>query len=398
MKKQVKLIGYLFAVLIYVGCQKEKVDPPPGGSDLFVSATSIASYPKAILQAAAIGAGYGQFVSQIKYDVDFYKVVYKTNYNGNMIDVSGLLAIPKNFPGTPSMLSAQHGTMFRYADAPSNFPTAFTGFELFAAGGFVTLIPDYIGFGVSTNIKHPYYDMQLSGTTVVDMIKATKHYLETQKFAITNRLFLIGYSEGGYVTMAAQKELETNNTTTLPITAVAAGAGGYDLTGMLSAISTSSTYENPAYLALILQSYNTTYSWKRPYSDFFKEPYASKIPALLDGSKNQAEVNSELTTSTSALFNPTFYANLTVPTAETTLKQALTNNSFLTWVPKSPTRLYHGTDDEAVFYSTTVSTYNRFKAAGASNVEFITIPNGTHTSSIEPMMLNALPWMLSLDK
>ncbi|WP_165958215.1 alpha/beta hydrolase family protein [Segetibacter sp. 3557_3] len=398
MKKQVRFVSYFFVFLVFVGCQKDKMDTPPTGSELFVSATSITTIPKTLLQAQAVTAGYGQFVSQIKYDVDFRKIIYKTNYKGNLINVSGLLAIPKNFPGTPSMLSAQHGTMFKYTEAPSNFPAAFTGFELFAAGGFVTVIPDYIGFGVSTNVKHPYYDMQLSGTTVVDMIKATKHYLETEKVAISNRLFLVGYSEGGYVTMAAQKELETNNASTLPISAVAAGAGGYDLTGMLSTIAGAPTYASPAFLALLLQSYNTTYNWNRPYSDFFKEPYASKIPALLDGSKDQAQVNSELTTTTSALFNPTFYANLTVPTAETTLKQALTNNSFLTWVPKSPTRLYHGTNDEAVFYNTTVSTFNRFKAAGANNVEFFPIPNGTHTSSIEPMMLNALPWMLSLDK
>ncbi len=296
------------------------------------------------------------------------------------------------------MLSAQHGTLFNHADAPSNFPATFTGFELFASAGFVTAIPDYIGFGVSENIIHPYYDAQLSGTAVADMLKGVKYYLQKEKINISSRLFLLGYSEGGYVTMAAQKEIETHPEDNLSITAAAEGAGGYDLTGMLSTIATTPIYAEPSYLAFILQSYNTTYDWKRPYTDFFQEPYAGRIPTLLNGTKSQSEINAGLTTSTAALFNPTFLANLQNPTAEPVLKQAIQNNSFLNWVPKSPTRLYHGTADVTVFYQTTVTTYNRFKAAGATNVEFIPIPNGNHQTSIDPMLSNALAWFQSLDK
>lgn len=98
------------------------------------------------------------------------------------------------------------------------------------------------------------------------------------------------------------------------------------------------------------------------------------------------------------MFTPTFYANLSNPSGEPVLKQQLTANSFLDWVPKSPTRLYHGTNDESVFYQTSETTFARFKAAGATNVEFFPIPGGMHQTSIGPMMANALPWLQSLDK
>lgn len=224
------------------------------------------------------------------------------------------------------------------------------------------------------------------------MLKGVKYYLQKEKISISNRLFLLGYSKGGYVTMAAQKEIETHPEHNLSITAAAEGAGGYDLTGMLTTSATTPAYADPSYLAFILQSYNTTYSWNRPYTDFFQEPYAGRIPTLLNGTKAQSEINAGLTTSTAALFNPTFLANLLNPMAEPVLKQAIQNNSFLNWVPKSPTRLYHGTADVTVYYQTSETTYNRFKAAGATNVEFIPIPNGNHQTSIDPMLANALAW------
>jgi pimeloyl-ACP methyl ester carboxylesterase len=288
--------------------------------------------------------------------------------------------------------------MFKASDAPSNFPTTFSGYEIAAAAGFATVIPDFIGYGVSQHIPHPYYDQQYSAGAVVDMIKAAKYYLAKQKFTTSDRLFLIGYSEGGYVTMAAQKEIEMNPAHNLTLTAAAEGAGGYDLPAMVSGITAGTTYAAPSFLALLIKAYDSTYNWNRPYADFFLEPYAGKIPTLLNGSKKRSEVDAALTTSTTALFNPVFFAGLKDPAGETVFKLLLTANSFLTWVPKSPTRLYHGTSDEAVFYQTSVNTYNRFKAAGATNVEFFPIPNGTHDSSIQPMIVNALPWIQSLDK
>jgi pimeloyl-ACP methyl ester carboxylesterase len=400
MKQLNRNLAYLLLfVFVITGCKKDiQGDPVTPAPDLFVSASSLGTFPRATIQAFAISAGLGSYTALIKYDVEFFKLIYNTTYKGKPIQASGLLAIPKNVPVMPSLLSAQHGTMFKNTDVPSNFPAAFSGFELFAAGGFVTIIPDFIGYGVSQNIPHPYYDQLHSGLAVVDMIKATKSYLSKQSIAISNRLFLFGYSEGGYVTMAAQKEIETNPAHNLTLTAAAEGAGGYDLTGILSAITANPRYEAPSYLALLIRGYNSTYDWNRPYTDFFQQPYADRIPNLLNGTKTRGEVDVQLTNSPTALFTPTFYANLLNANGETALKQKLTENSFLNWVPKSPTRLYHGTADEAVFYQTTVNTFNKFKAAGATNVEFFTIQNGTHESSVQPMIENVLPWIQSLDK
>lgn len=391
----------LFFFLIVTGCKKHaltEVNPDAsGGVDIFVSATPTGSYSSAELKTFATLKGYGSYAPLIQYGVDFYKLIYKTTYNGMQIEASGLLCIPQNTPAAPPLLSAQHGTTFTYADAPSNFPLTSTGLEIFASAGFVTVIPDFIGLGASKSIPQPYYDMKTSASAVVDMLKAVKYYLKTQNKAISNKLFLLGYSEGGYVTMAAQKEIETNPADDLTVTAAAEGAGGYDLMGMLNQIADASTYPDPSFLALLIQGYDVTYKWNRPLTDFFMPVYATAIPGLLDGTKTSGQVNSALSTSTKELFNGTFYANLDNPFGETAFKAQLVTNSFPGWYPKSPTRLYHGTADKDVFFQTTQTTYNKFIAAGAPHLTLIPIPNGTHENSVQPMLLDAIPWFKSLE-
>ncbi|MBE7171083.1 MAG: prolyl oligopeptidase family serine peptidase [Williamsia sp.] len=396
--KNTHLLGLILLVMVALtSCQKDWRNEILPGKKLFVSAAPRGYFTKDALQAAAVKSGYGVFAPLAKYDVDFYKIVYYTTFKGKQIQVSGLLGIPQGVPTAPSLLSAQHGTMFRYADAPSNFPLTFTGFELFASAGYITLIPDFIGYGVSQNTVHPYYDQQSSGLTVTDMIKAVKYYLQDQNKPASNRLFLVGYSEGGYVTMAAQKEIETTPAHQLKVTAAAEGAGGYDLNVILNTLADTSYYAAPSFLTLLIKGYNATYNWNRPYSDFFQQPYASQIPSLLDGTKGREQIDAALTTSPAGLFNPVFYAGLNNPTQELALKLFLAGNSFLTWAPRSPTRLFHGTADEAVFFKSSVTTYARFKALGAPDVEFYPISNGTHATSIAPMMLLTLPWIQSLD-
>ncbi|WP_205502013.1 alpha/beta fold hydrolase [Rufibacter psychrotolerans] len=360
-----------------------------------VSAEKLTTIPAAGLRDIANANGRSELATLIKYDVDVYRVIYLTQYNGQEIQASGLMVVPLNATAPAPILSAHHGTTFDQKYAPSNFQlTSLTGFEPFGAAGYLTLVPDFIGYGASKQILHPYYDVQHSGTAVVDMIKAGKSFFQKNNIKMSGQLFLAGYSEGGYVTMAAQKEIEENPEHGLTVTASAAGAGGYDLEGMLSRVVGGKPYEYPANLAFILQAYNATYNWNRPLTDFFQEPYATRIQELIDGTRTSSSINSALAKDPAKLFNPAFLAGLRGD-GEQALKAALKRNSLKNFVPKSPTRLYHGTADIMVPYDNTVSTYNAMKAAGAPNLKFVSIPGGGHGSSLEPMIRDLIPWIES---
>ena len=399
------IIAYCLSLLLLglsTSCQhneiKESTPAPIQEKDYLVEAKLLAELPQSILQALADSKGFPEIKKDIKTDVQVYHVTYLTTYKNKEIKASGLLALPKNATGTLSILSGHHGTTFEQKQIPTNFPTAFSGFELFASSGYLTVIPDYIGYGVSKDIFHPYYDQKHSALAVIDLVKAAKSFAKKNQVKLNDKLFLVGYSEGGYVTMAAQKEIEQNPKHGLKVTAAAAGAGGFDLTGMLAEISEDKPYSNPSYLAFILQSYNTAYSWNRPLTDFFQEPYASQIPGLFTGSSSAGTINRALTNDPEKLFNPTFYANLKQENGELELKKALIQNSIPTgWVPASPTKIYQGTEDQSVFYQNSKDAYDKLKAAGAKDLEFISIKGGTHSSSLEPMFMGVIPWFQSLN-
>lgn len=398
------VLFFLISVAVSAGCKKKqpvKVDPPDTTPESnFVSASLIGTYTSTQLKLLAQVVNFEDAIPHIKYDINFIKVIYKTSYKGKEITASGAVVIPKNPAVVPSIISAQHGTTLLEADAPSNTSglSNFTGYELLSAAGFITVMPDFIGYGESKNIVHPYYDTQHSGLAVVDMLKAVTTYLKSENTAFNERLFMIGYSEGGYVTMAAQKSIESSPISGLSLKAVAAGAGGYDITSLLNTIISKETYDDPAYLALILNSYNETYDWNRPLTDFFKEPYAGRISGLLDGTKDAVAVNAQLSTNPATLLNSNFYANIQNANEEKVLKSAFSSNSFLDFVPTTATRLYHGTADQKVPYQSSQTTFDRFKASGATKVELILVPGGTNETTVFPMMLSALPWFQSLDK
>ena len=76
--------------------------------------------------------------------------------------------------------------------------------------------------------------------------------------------------------------------------------------------------------------------------------------------------------------------------------QVLKNNDVTDWVPESPLRLYHGTQDKNVIIENAYFAKKAFIEQGASNVEIIEpIPNGNHYTSAIPFMTQAIEWFLS---
>ena len=381
--------------LTSTGCNTKdpapKTDTKAPESDTYVSSQLKADASLNVLQSLAGSQQYAVYKNNTKYGVSTYKIVYYTTYKGEQIKASGLICIPHMDAPAP-IVSVQQGTIFSNKEAPSNY-SGISEHELLASAGYVTLVPDYIGFGESASVLHPYFDQHHSALTVIDMIKAAKSFCEEKEVALNDKLFLVGYSEGGYVTLAAQKEIETNPEHELTVTAVAAGSGGYDVASLLGLVTSGQPYYFPASFAFLLQAYNETNGWNRPLTDFFQEPYASEIPALFNGVNNGNTINEQLPIDPKKLFNPTFYEGLKDDGKEQQLKQALQANSFTDWAPQSPTRLYHGKADIIIPYQNSKQTYDRFVSAGAKQLQLIPIENGTHEDSYEPMLESALPWL-----
>jgi pimeloyl-ACP methyl ester carboxylesterase len=270
--------------------------------------------------------------------------------------------------------------------------------EYFASAGYLAIMPDFLGYGASSEIFHPYYDEEHSARTVTDFIRSAKEFLSNKQIAVNDQLFLAGYSEGGYVTLATANAIESDRASGIEITAVAAGAGGYDLNEMLRTVTTKSTYSYPAYLAFVIMSYNNTYGWNRPLSYFFQKRYADALEDHMTGAHDGWQINSRLTTDIIALLNPAFYDGLKSETGEAAFKEAIRKNTVTGWKTNVPIRLYHGTKDEIIPYQNSEVTLETFRASGSDDVTLTLIPGGTHGSAFIPMLQKFVPWFETMRK
>jgi pimeloyl-ACP methyl ester carboxylesterase len=362
----------------------------------FVSASLNSEISLQTMKSFTASFGQKAVADKLKYSVRSYTFVYKTDFKGETIEASGLLILPVGMTDAAPLMSLQHGTTFSKDEAPSR-AGGYTGMELFASAGYIAIVPDFIGYGSSEDKFHPYYDKKYSAMAVIDMIRAAKQYLTEQKIAFNDKLFLAGYSEGGYVTMAAAEEIQRKASHNLTVTAIAAGAGGFDLTEMLKGVTTNTYYAYPSYLAFVLMSYNNTYDWNKPLDYFFQPSYANALSQYMNGEYGGGFINSKLTTDVTKLFNADFYARLKQSDGELQLKQALADNTIAAWKSDAPIHFYHGTRDEIIPYQNTEITAQRFMDAGTENVTVTLIQGGTHGSSFVPMLESFVPWFLSLN-
>lgn len=380
-------------------CCKEEANPivPPAPLENNLKGADLL-YEVSLNDLKSLANIFGQvdLVDKIKYGIAAYKIIYETTYKNETVIASGVLYLPTELQAPAPLLSLQHGTTFNKNDVPSASGT-FSGMEYFAAGGYITFMPDFLGYGTSADIFHPYYDQKYSASAVIDIIKAGKSFLDNNGIAYNEQLFLAGYSEGGYVTMATAKEIELHPENNLSVTAIAAGAGGYDLSEMLENIKNDDQYSYPAYLAFVIMSYNETNGWDYPLTYFFQEQYASVLPGLMDGTKSGDQINEGLTTNLNNLLNPEFYKRIKEGTEEV-FQAALIENSIGldNWYPTVPTRLFHGTADMIVPFANSEKVYQNLVNKGAEDIELIAIDGGTHGNSIIPMIQMLIPWFESL--
>ena len=387
--KKLLLLG--IAVIFLFACGKgdnassaseDKVLPKtPGG--YLVEGTSVGEVPVGTLKLGAQSAGYAQISKYMKYSIKLYKIIYRTTYKGKSILASGLISYPMGISDSIPTLIVGNIQTYADKDAPSEvaLPNNFPSFASIASVGYLTLLPDMIGYGVSKDIIFPMQNYEHSANAMIDFIYAGEEFIEAKNLQVNEKKFLVGYSEGGYIAMATLKMIEERPAHGINIDATAVGAGGYNLVNLLNKVIIDGTYSAPSHLALLLYSYNSMYDWGRPLSDFFQEPYASKIPILLNGEYERQEIDQQLTCSLDSLLNPVFLDNLK-NNNEPDLINALSENSVDNWAPNSRLMIFHNTNDEKVPFSDSEETYNKMLSNGSQSVTFkVSNETGSHVDS-----------------
>lgn len=329
----------------------------------------------------------------IPYNIKVYKIIFKTTEGSNKeILGSGIVVVPQK---TDSMgvVFHSHGSAFTKTEgAASELGSSIKEALLFSGAGYVIVFPDYLGFGASKEMFHPYHIQKYYATSGVDLFRAAKKFLSDNSIKLNGKQFLMGYSEGGYATLALQKEIEANYSTEFKLTAVAAGAAASSLTETSKTFVTSAKLAFPAYVLYIYKAYKTYYNMSYTANQIFNEPYASKVDSLMDGTKTGGQINSAITDSTAKLFTTNFLTTYNT-TGFTELKTLFSQNDLLDWKPITPLRLFHGIKDITVPYKNSQMADSVFKSKG-SNVTFVTYTSGTadHGGSALGWFFDTISW------
>jgi len=388
------LLFLLLPLLLMQSCGKEDpIDPFADNTYLVSSEIEMMRTKDNIISVLNLAStqypAAAEIVPDVISGVNVYSVTYNTEFQGEDVIASGLICAP-TAPGAYPILSFQNGTNTLHSSAPSADPQnlLFTIIEYIASAGYVVIIPDYLGFGASKDMAHPYLHKESTVRTVMDMLRSVAEFDEdvAKDITVTTDCYIMGYSQGGWATMALLYALENEFSSEFTVKAASCGAGPYDLAHFNVEILKMTEYTMPVYLGYIANAYTTYGLYTNPLTDMFNEPFAGRIPGLYDGKHDAGQINSQLTPSISGLFTAEYLAGANTDPKYAGIRSALNANGINGWDSEIPVLLLHGTADTQVMPLLSESMYNRMIGSGTSplNCFYVTMPGLDHSQGAVP--------------
>lgn len=382
----------LLFMMLFMACSDENNEPEQV-NEFLVDYFLKSEYNQESIRSIATFSGLSTLTDAIQSDVSVYVIQYKTVVDGEEVIASGIASFPNQIQGPVPMISAHRGTIFEDTEAPSTsiFPY---GFELFATAGYVVVLSDMIGFGSTKDLVQHYYNKETNSRVAIDMIKAGGEFFKEIGATYTDQLFLTGYSQGGFITMATLEAIEQDPSLPWNVVAAATGAGSYNIEFVMDDVLDRGVFTSPGFLSLIVYSYNEVNNFNKPMEYYFQQPFANKIPGLLDGSSSWGTIRQALSDTIDHYFQHSFLEGLRNRT-ETEILNAFQQNSVHNWVPNVPVRFYHSSGDEFIPIEDSQNTVELMASKGA-DVSFYQIGDQDHGTALLEMLVEVLPWFEEL--
>lgn len=341
---------------------------PVSGPGELKSATALKLISSTDIQAAITAAGPKAPAVTPRYAVQTWRLNYLTvDASGASVEASALVCVPVKPAGSRSpVLSYQHGTTTKDAEAPSNHATADEAAVVMASAGYVVLAADYVGYGASKGRPHPYLLSTPTAAAVNDLLTAARYWRYTQGIKDNQQLFLGGYSEGGYASVAAYRALQSGASVhKAQLQMTVAGAGPYEVDRVLDDLLAKVKDENKV-LGLLLNP---------GFLKLLGDGDRRKVRELLLGKAvgDDADV----------VFDPTFLDLYLVDD----VAGIEARSNVYDWKPALPLWLYHGRQDATVSYRASSDTLTAMQQRGAGGLVSLTDcpaqPSG-HLDCVQP--------------
>lgn len=331
------------------------------------------------LQARVLLSLAGVKGISVSNSVDCYRMQYSAVSGGESVRLSGLLALPRGVVPR-RLVSFQHGTSTTRTAVPSRPDgTGLAAAILFAGNGYALVVPDYPGLGESPG-QHPYYVADSIAPAVVAMIEAGQGMAEVPDRPV----FLSGFSEGGWASLAAVRLLERQGKQVLGSAQV---AGAYDLRHVsLPAALKGGAASHSLYLAYAAWGQAAYYG--HPLDSVLTSEYAVIVERLFAGATPK-EILTTLPQDPRQMFNQPFLDAFDRNESHWYL-DAFEANSLVDVTTRAPLRLYYGSKDLDVVPEEALAAARSMSARGA-DVKAVDVGPLAH----EPSMLAAAPLILA---
>ncbi|MCH1432086.1 MAG: hypothetical protein L7V31_05860 [Flavobacteriaceae bacterium] len=367
---------FLLVLFVIYSCSKaettvtpDATSPPDEIQTEEVSAYLVTAEPAVSHTAALLTSILGLVATDEDFNLQKiirHKIIYNTlDSENNPIEASGVLFLPTENTELRGIVSLQHSTLQSDAMAPSNSSIGINEYTVgafFAAIGYLTVLSDHIGYGTTRESRHAY-DVKSAYTTVpYDLLLASKDFLNENEIDLPESLYLVGYSNGAFASLALHQYIESQND--FQVTTTFAGAGSYDKNRFAKDLLSQDQDLNfmGTYL-WVLDVYNSIYpSLNRSWDTYLQEPYATRLAAL--GDIRAAVPDSILDLNPQRLFQPSFVEGV-LKGSDQALISILDDNSVLDWSPVAPITFYHGTEDDFVFPLNTENALESLNQNGA---------------------------------
>lgn len=323
---------------------------------------------------AGITVGYTPARNAVKlYRVTYLSVIPEKANKPTV--ATGLLAVPDIAGSSFPMVSYQHGTVYGKQQVPS-FPDQSEETQLmiaqFAGQGYLLIGADYFGMGSSTE-REGYMVTGSHQQATADMVVASRAVLADLKLA-DSKLFLSGWSQGGFVTLAMLEKLEADG---VPVKAAATASAPSDafvgFNGFLNFPRKIDAAWIPTIFILTAFSFEEYYGVPGMARALLtEESYEVSRKAYLREPFNPADVPTDLR----KLIKPEYFDAQSF--ANSAYGRIVAKTQAYRWVVKTPVRTFFGETDEAISIGLGQLPATYQKAIGNDKVEAVSTGPTSH--------------------
>lgn len=400
----------LFLVIGLYSCDKEDEEitlPDTPETTYLVSYQKLGSMNPKEIKTTILKIVPDIDTTQLTYDVDYYKIIYRATYLNRSVNLSGLVLMPSGFSGKLRQVQYHHGSYRAYpsnpddGDDPTNAPSLYDnskvvrkndfaetrgiGFNMASRGNFVSM-PDYSGYGGTyDSLVHLCMCTPEVAQESYAMMMAARELARAKSLSLTTDIVLCGWSEGAAVSLYLQKIVEAKKKLTVSLNSCLAGP--YVLGDYLPYLNKmSEDEENKAVFLFgwIVLSYCMVNDV--PPSNFFNASITDMKSLIY------ADTHQSLTLKT--LFNEKTRAGK----YENVEELVSSGNAAKGWVPQGSVHLFQGLMDDMVPFTQMAAATKEFSQSSTPNGRITTHTEffGNHFNFVDKFVAETINLMKGL--